>query len=74
MMEIKYPLADKVARYFFVSELKPEDIGYLGRENGYGDTARKAYHDRVGNKFDDSSQFEYPQYNKKNSRHHGGYH
>ena len=33
MMEVKYPLADKVARHLFVSELKPEDIGYLGREN-----------------------------------------
>ena len=42
MMEVKYPLADKVARHFFVSELKPEDVGYLGRENGYGDTARSA--------------------------------
>ncbi|MPM37378.1 hypothetical protein SDC9_83989 [bioreactor metagenome] len=60
MIEIHDPFADKVARKFFSSKRKSEYVGNLCGEYRNGNTTGKSYDDRIGNKFNDSTQFEYP--------------
>ena len=57
---------------FLSAEIQSEYIRNLGGEDSNGDTACKAYDNRIGDKLNDCPQFEYSQKNEDDTRHQCG--
>lgn len=72
MTEINQPFPDEVSRNFLSAEIQSEYIRNLGGEDSNGDTACKAYDNRIGDKLNDCPQFEYSQKNEDDTRHQCG--
>ena len=56
-----------------LSNGQSEQVFDLRRENGHGDSAGEAYHDGIGDVFDDGTQMEYAQQNQEHAGHDGGH-
>ena len=72
MLEIEDPFAYEVTRNALASERKSQSIRNLRGENRQCDTAREAYHHRIGNELDDGPELEDAQQYQHYSGQHGG--
>ena len=68
MPEIYSPFANEICREFLVDG-KPEEIRHLCREYRHGDTGRKPYYDRIGDKLNDRPQTEYSHHDEYHAGH-----
>lgn len=60
MTEINQPFPDEVSRNFLSAEIQSEYIRNLGGEDSNGDTACKAYDNRIGDKLNDCPSLNTP--------------
>ena len=70
MLYVACPLLDEVGRHRVDGQ--SEEVLNLCGEDGYGDTAREAYNNRVGNVLDDSTKLEQTEQNEEHASHDGG--
>ena len=69
--DVHDPFLYEIGRH--VVDGQSEQVFDLRRENGHGDSAGEAYHDGIGDVFDDGTQMEYAQQNQEHAGHDGGH-
>ena len=67
---VGYPFLDEVRRHFV--HRQAEEVFYLGREDGHGDTARKSHDDGIGDILDDGSQPQEAEHDEEGTGHERG--
>ena len=70
MLSIAHPFVNKIGRNTL--DIHTEKVVHLGRKNGERNTRRETYDNRIWNKLDDITQFEYTHEDEQYTRHDRG--